>query len=70
MAVAVEDDPRRAAEREMVPRRRAAVLLFERAVVLTLWVCFGLDYGTTRHVYFTVAMLPCCAEVPFLLRMV
>jgi hypothetical protein len=39
-------------------------------VVLVLWVCFGLDYGTTRHVYFTVALLHVLAEVPFLLRMV
>lgn len=48
----------------------AGVLLFGLLVVLTLWVCFGLDYGTTRHVYFTVAMLHVLAEVPFLLRMV
>lgn len=48
----------------------AAVLLFGLLLVLTLWVCFGLDYGTTRHVYFSVAMLHVLAEVPFLLRMV
>jgi hypothetical protein len=48
----------------------AAVLLFGLLVVVTLWVCFGLDYGTTRHVYFSVAMLHVLAEVPFLLRMV
>jgi hypothetical protein len=48
----------------------AAVLLFGALVVATLWVCFGLDYATTRHVYFTVAMLHVLAEVPFLLRMV
>ena len=48
----------------------AAVLLFGLLVVVTLWVCFGLDYATTRHVYFTVAMLHVLAEVPFLLRMV
>lgn len=47
-----------------------ALLLFGALVVLTLWVCFGLDYATTRHVYFTVAMLHVLAEVPFLLRMV
>ena len=40
------------------------------AVVLALWVCFGIDYETTRRVYFTVAMLHVLAEVPFLLRMV
>ena len=48
----------------------AAVLLFGLLIVVTLWVCFGLDYDTTRHVYFTVAMLHVLAEVPFLLRMV
>jgi hypothetical protein len=48
----------------------AAILLFGLLIVLTLWVCFGLDYATTRHVYFTVAMLHVLAEVPFLLRMV
>jgi hypothetical protein len=48
----------------------AAILLFGLLIVVTLWVCFGLDYATTRHVYFSVAMLHVLAEVPFLLRMV
>ncbi len=48
----------------------AALLLFGLLVVLVLWVCFVLDYGTTRHIYFSVAMLHVLAEVPFLLRMV
>ena len=48
----------------------AAVLLVGLMVVVVLWVCFGLDYATTRHVYFSVAMLHVLAEVPFLLRMV
>jgi hypothetical protein len=48
----------------------AGVLLFGALIVVTLWVCFGLDYQTTRHVYFTIAMLHVLAEVPFLLRMV
>ena len=48
----------------------AALLLFGLLIVLVLWVCFRLDYPTTRHVYFTVAMLHVLAEVPFLLRMV
>ena len=47
-----------------------ALLLFGLMVVVVLWVCFGLDYATTRQVYFTVAMLHVLAEVPFLLRMV
>jgi hypothetical protein len=45
-------------------------LLFGLCIVVTLWVCFDLDYTTTRRVYFTVAMLHVLAEVPFLLRMV
>lgn len=48
----------------------AAVLLVGLAVVAVLWACFLLDYGTTRSVYFTVAMLHVLAEIPFLLRMV
>ncbi|MBA4064703.1 MAG: hypothetical protein C0501_13510 [Isosphaera sp.] len=44
-------------------------LLFGVGVVLVLWACFLLDYGTTRKVYFAVAMLHVLAEVPFLLRM-
>ena len=48
----------------------AALLLFGLFVVATLWACFLLDYGTTRQVYFTVAMLHVLAEIPFLLRMV
>lgn len=48
----------------------SAVLLLGALVVVVMWVCFRLDYPTTRHVYFTVAMLHVLAEVPFLLRMV
>jgi hypothetical protein len=48
----------------------AMVLLAGLAVVLVLWVCFSLDYATTRSVYFTVAVLHVLAEIPFLLRMV
>ena len=48
----------------------AAVLLVGLLLVVTLWVCFGLDFATTRHVYFSVAMLHVLAEIPFLLRMV
>jgi hypothetical protein len=48
----------------------ATVLVCGLFVVGTLWACFLLDYGATRSVYFTVAMLHVLAEVPFLLRMV
>lgn len=51
-------------------RAVAAILLFGLSVVVVLWVCFGIDYETTRRIYFTVAMLHVLAEVPFLLRMV
>jgi hypothetical protein len=44
-------------------------LLFGLCLVLTLWVCFRLDYPTTRQVYFTIALLHVLAEIPFLLRM-
>ena len=37
--------------------------------VAVLWACFCIDYQTTRHVYFTVAVLHVLAEIPFLLRM-
>jgi hypothetical protein len=46
----------------------AAFLIFGLFVALVLWVCFGLEYSTTRQIYFTVAMLHVLAEVPFLLR--
>jgi hypothetical protein len=39
-------------------------------VVAILWVSFGLNYETTRSVYFTIAILHVLAEIPFLLRMV
>jgi hypothetical protein len=46
------------------------LLLFGLLVVVVLWSCFLLDYGTTRYVYFVVALLHVLAEVPFLLRMI
>lgn len=46
----------------------ACFLGFGLGIVLTLWVCFAADYGTTRTVYFTVALLHVLAEIPFLLR--
>lgn len=36
--------------------------------VLILWICFSLDYATTRDAYFVVAMLHVLGEIPFLLR--
>lgn len=46
-----------------------SALVVGAAVVLVLWVCFALDYPTTRDVYFTCAMLHVLAEAPFLIRM-
>jgi hypothetical protein len=46
------------------------LLITGLGIVVILWVCFGLDYATTRDVYFTVALLHVLAEIPFLLRMV
>ncbi len=51
-------------------RAVAVLLLSGLLLVSVLWVCFGIDYETTRRVYFTVAMLHVLAEVPFLLRMI
>lgn len=47
-----------------------ALLLIGLLLVSVLWVCFALDYGTTRYVYFVVALLHVLAEGPFLLRMI
>jgi hypothetical protein len=47
-----------------------ALLLLGLLMVAVLWACFLLDYGTTRYVYFVVALLHVLAEVPFLLRMI
>ncbi len=46
-----------------------ALLCVGSLITGVLWVAFGLDYTTTRTVYFTVALLHVLAEVPFLLRM-
>jgi hypothetical protein len=47
-----------------------ALLLFGLLLVAVLWACFLLDYGSTRYVYFVVALLHVLAEIPFLLRMI
>jgi hypothetical protein len=46
------------------------LLLFGLLAVGVLWSCLLLDYGTTRYIYFVVALLHVLAEVPFLLRMI
>jgi hypothetical protein len=48
----------------------ATILLCGLLIVAVLWACFLLDYGTTRYIYFVVALLHVLAEVPFLLRMI
>lgn len=58
-----------AARRSSAWRRGVTILLlFGLLIALVLWVCFVLDYPTTRQIYFTVALLHVLAEVPFLLR--
>jgi hypothetical protein len=48
----------------------AIFLLMGLAVVLLLWSCFLIDYGTTRYIYFLAALLHVLAEIPFLLRVI
>lgn len=57
--------------RRSLPIRRVlrVGLALSALVVVILWVCFALDYRTTRDVYFTVATLHVLAEIPFLLRL-
>ena len=38
-------------------------------LVAVLWGAFAIDYGTTRDVYFTIAMLHVLVEAPFLVRL-
>jgi hypothetical protein len=46
----------------------AMLLLIGLGIVLVLWTCFLVDYGTTRYIYFLAALLHVLAEIPFLLR--
>ncbi|MCE9533727.1 MAG: hypothetical protein K8T89_21755 [Planctomycetes bacterium] len=48
----------------------ATLLLVGLGIVLLLWTCFLVDYGTTRYIYFLAALLHVLAEIPFLLRLV
>jgi hypothetical protein len=58
-----------AARRNATWKRGIALfLLTGLLIVLVLWVCFLIDYSTTRHIYFVVALVHVLAEVPFLLR--
>lgn len=58
-----------AARRSTSWRRGVAiVLLCGLSIVLLLWTCFLVDYGTTRYIYFVAALLHVLAEIPFLLR--
>jgi hypothetical protein len=45
------------------------MLVLSALVVVALWFAFSVDYGTTRDIYFTVAMAHVLAEAPFLLKM-
>lgn len=48
----------------------AMLLLAGLFLVVVLWSCFLIDYGTTRYIYFVVALVHVLTEVPFLLRMI
>lgn len=59
-----------AARRSAVWKRGIGLfLLAGLSIVIVLWTCFLVDYGTTRYIYFVAALLHVLAEVPFLLRM-
>lgn len=47
----------------------AAGLACAGMAVAVLWACFWIDYHTTRHVYFTIAVFHVLAEIPFYLRL-
>jgi hypothetical protein len=51
------------------PRLVRAALLGSALVALSLWIAFGVDYATTRDIYFTVAVAHVLAEAPFLIRL-
>lgn len=60
-----------AARRSPEWKRGVAIfLLMGLGIVLVLWTCFLVDYGTTRYIYFLAALLHVLAEVPFLLRVI
>jgi hypothetical protein len=52
--------------REGWPRLMRTILIGGAAAVILLWICFAIDYRTTRDVYFTLAIVHVMAEVPFL----
>ena len=57
------------ARRSVLWRRSLmAVCLVGVLAALGLWAGFLADYGLTRDLYFTWAMIHVLAEVPFLLR--
>lgn len=47
----------------------ALMLACGAVLVAVLWGSFAIDYGTTRDVYFTIAMLHVLVEAPFLVRL-
>jgi hypothetical protein len=60
-----------AARRSASWKRGVAVFLaFGLFIVVLLWACFLVDYGTTRYIYFLAALLHVLAEIPFLLRVI
>ena len=58
-----------ARHRRGFPRTAGALMILGALLVGLLWVGFGIDYSTTRDIYFTIAITHVLAEAPFLLRM-
>lgn len=48
------------------PKLVTLVFVAGAVAVVLLWICFAIDYRTTREIYFTLAILHVMAEIPFL----
>ena len=57
------------ANRNGFPKLLAAALVVSLLLVAALWLGFGINYTTTRDVYFAFAMAHVLAEFPFLIKM-
>jgi hypothetical protein len=58
-----------AVHRDGWPTAVKLALAFGVFAVLVLWVSFGVNFTTTRDIYFTIAIAHVLAEVPFLIRL-
>lgn len=53
---------------QRMKRLIALLVVFGSFAVVTLWICFSMDYAATRYFYFKLAILHVIAELPLLLR--